>query len=164
MYQASSMPDTCSVHLFFLDLNTIITLHNKYHVCYCELRTISYLLFSSICGPKTSLDLWFRMLIKIYLPINLYVCETEVLCMSKYYLDLSPLTKKFLSLFFAWRRQPTLFSKYFWPEMFHMIESVQSFIRLITIYQLKGHLGLNYKLVFTCKTKSPIKYITEKYC
>jgi len=86
MYQASSMPDTCSVHLFFLDLNTIITLHNKYHVCYCELRTFSYHLFSSICGPKTSLDLWFRMLIKIYLPINLYVCETEVLCMSKYFL------------------------------------------------------------------------------
>ena len=43
MYQASSMPGTCSVHLFFLDLNTLIIPQNKYHVCYCELHNFYYI-------------------------------------------------------------------------------------------------------------------------
>jgi hypothetical protein len=138
MYQASSMPNTCYVHLFFFDLNTITTPHNKYHVCYCEWRTFFYLHFSFICGPKTSSDLWFRMLINIYLPINLYVYETGVLLYVEVLLRHVASNKKFLSVFFTWRRQHTLFSKYFWPEMFHMIESVQSFIQAYYNIPIKG--------------------------
>jgi hypothetical protein len=37
--------------------------------------------------------------------------------------------------------------------------------RLITLYQLMGHLRVNYELVFTCKTKNfQLKRITEKCC
>jgi hypothetical protein len=47
-----------------------------------------------------------------------------------------------------------MFSKHFMPEMFKAMESVQNLFQPYYTIPTKGHLGVNYELVFTCENKN----------
>lgn len=130
------MPGICSVQLFFLDLNTLKWLMTSIMYVIMNYK-LSVLLFCYLWSESL-----FRTLISyVNRYIRLLICmfaTEECYCMSKYYLDLSPSSKRIPIPLFRPKKATDHIFEIFGLKCFKLIESVRSFIQPYYIIPTKG--------------------------